>query len=139
MSLTPSELRLLNKLQTLKFISINKNDNTDYKTAKKLESQGLAVLEEIENEHDYIRLLPGIIFEEPVIKIYSLAELKAMPTIQERQWGDIKIKTHTLLVELSRATVGDGAPYNNQVICSRPPKPTAGLPDWITVLEYQAR
>lgn len=46
---------------------------------------------------------------------YSLAELKAMPTLHQGQYDDLKAEFDHVRVWLSRMTVADGQPYNNQV------------------------
>lgn len=48
-------------------------------------------------------------------KKYSLAELKAMPTLQQSHTDNLKKDTRNERVWLSRLTVADGMPYNNQV------------------------
>lgn len=49
------------------------------------------------------------------MKRFSLAELEALPTLHEGQYDDLKVEEGTIRVWLSRMTVGDGAPCNNQV------------------------
>ena len=62
---------------------------------------------------------------------YTKEELKAMPTIHSGQYDNLKIDTGTTRVWLSRMTVADGMPYNNQVTIEK-------LIDgrWVTVEEY---
>lgn len=48
-------------------------------------------------------------------KHYTLAELEAMPTLEHGHFDNLKIKTPTTLVWLSRMTKADGAPYDNGV------------------------
>lgn len=62
---------------------------------------------------------------------YTKEELKAMPTIHSGQYDNLKIETPTMRVWLSRMTVADGMPYNNQVTVEK-------LIDgcWVTVEEY---
>lgn len=65
---------------------------------------------------------------------YSLSEIEAMETIHQGQYDDLKIDTGTERVWLSRLTVEDGMPYNNQVTVER-------LVDgrWETAEEYEAQ
>lgn len=65
---------------------------------------------------------------------YSLAEIESMPTINQGWTDNLKIDTGTERVWLSRLTVEDGNPYNNQVTVERL---TDGC--WKTVEEYEAR
>lgn len=46
---------------------------------------------------------------------YTLAELQALDTLHGGQYDDLKVEEGTLRVWLSRMTVADGQPYNNQV------------------------
>ena len=62
---------------------------------------------------------------------YTKEELKAMPTIHSGQYDNLKIETPTKRVWLSRMTVADGMPYNNQVTVE---KLINGC--WVTVEEY---
>ncbi|MEK3698198.1 hypothetical protein NYE33_14650 [Paenibacillus sp. FSL R10-2199] len=67
-------------------------------------------------------------------KKYSLSELKAMPTLLQAHTDDLKIETGNQRVWLSRMTVEDGMPYNNQVtveVCANG--------KWNTVDTYQAQ
>lgn len=65
---------------------------------------------------------------------YTLAELEAMPTLEHGHFDNLKIKTPTTQVWLSRMTKADGAAYNNAVTVEHMRN---GL--WETVDEYQAR
>jgi hypothetical protein len=49
------------------------------------------------------------------MKRFSLAELEALPTLHSGQYDNLKVEKGTIRVWLSRMTVGDGAPCNNQV------------------------
>lgn len=65
---------------------------------------------------------------------YTLAELKALPTLTVGQANSLKIETPAERVWLSRCSVKDGEPYPNKVTVER-------LMDdrrWITVDTYQA-
>ena len=46
---------------------------------------------------------------------YRLEDLEAMPTLCVGQADDLKIDTGTRRVWLSRMTIEDGMPYDNQV------------------------
>ena len=48
-------------------------------------------------------------------RIYTLAELEALPTLSVAQCDDLKIETEDTRVWLSRLGVEDGEPYNNKV------------------------
>ena len=48
-------------------------------------------------------------------KVWSLTELRSRPTISAGQFDNLKIDLGELRVWLSRMTMADGAPYNNQV------------------------
>lgn len=48
-------------------------------------------------------------------KRYKLSELEKLPTLSKGQADDLKIDTGNTRVWLSRLTVEDGMPYNNQV------------------------
>jgi hypothetical protein len=65
---------------------------------------------------------------------YSLSEIERIPTIHQGQYDNLKVDTGRVRVWLSRLTVEDGQPYNNQVTVER-------LTDgrWETVEEYEAR
>lgn len=63
---------------------------------------------------------------------YTLEQIEEMPTIHQGQYANLKIDTSTERVWLSRLTVEDGQPYNNQVTVEH-------LADgsWVTVAEYE--
>lgn len=76
-------------------------------------------------------------------KRLTLAEAKAMPKlheghfeniIQEYEWQGKQVR-----VSLSRMTVADDMPYNNQIVvcCAAPPAP--GRADWLEIDEYEAK
>lgn len=48
-------------------------------------------------------------------KKHSLAELQALPTLKQSHTDNLKKDTGKERVWLSRMTVADGMPYNNQV------------------------
>ena len=50
---------------------------------------------------------------------YTAEQLRAMPTLKEGYADNLKIKTDDTEVWLSRATVADGAPYDNGVTVKR--------------------
>jgi hypothetical protein len=73
---------------------------------------------------------------------YTLEQIQGMPTIHQGQYANLKVETgkergHHLdgdeKVWLSRFTVEDGAPYDNQVTVERL---VNGC--WVTVDEYEA-
>lgn len=65
---------------------------------------------------------------------YSLSEIEALPTLHQGQYDNLKVQEADRKVWLSRLTVEDGMPYNNQVTVEE-------LRDgsWITVDEYEAK
>ncbi len=48
-------------------------------------------------------------------KRWSASELEARPTISSNQFDNLKVDLGELRVWLSRMTVADGMPYNNQI------------------------
>lgn len=66
---------------------------------------------------------------------YTLAELEALPTIEQGHMDDLKIKTKYIKVWLSRMTKEDGMPYDNQVTIER----LTSNYTWVTVSQFQAR
>jgi len=70
------------------------------------------------------------------MKRYTLAELEAMPTISQGHMEDLKIEVENIKVWLSRMTVEDGMPYNNQVTVENYDTINGR---WETVAEYQAK
>lgn len=64
---------------------------------------------------------------------YTLAELQAMPTINQGHFANLKVETATTRVWLSRCTKEDGERCNNKVTVD---KFTGGR--WHTVAEYEA-
>jgi hypothetical protein len=46
---------------------------------------------------------------------FTAARLRAMPTLEQGQFDNLKVSTGSTRVWLSRMTVEDGAPYGNQV------------------------
>jgi hypothetical protein len=97
--------------------------------AQELVDNGLGVIEEISPQ--VFKLKSPIKFQEQ-IKDWKFKELKEMPTIHQGHFENLKIESPTLKVWLMR---GEG---ERTVRVCRPAKPTPGVPDWITVLEYQA-
>jgi hypothetical protein len=82
---------------------------------------------------------------------YTLKQLEAMPTIEQGHTDDLKIRTFgdghahkkpSTKVWLSRLTVEDGQPYNNQVTIEHY-LPGDGKPNWgwrwVKVEQYQAK
>lgn len=63
---------------------------------------------------------------------YTAEELEQMPTLFSGFTDDLKVETDTTRVWLSRTTVEDGEPYNNQITVEE-------LRDgnWVTIEEYQ--
>jgi hypothetical protein len=66
---------------------------------------------------------------------YTLAELSALPTLSQGQADDLKIDTGTDRVWLSRMTVADGMPYDNQVTEEYFNQETGA---WETLAQYMA-
>lgn len=73
----------------------------------------------------------SVVIEE-AIKRYTLAQLKAMPTIEQGHTDNLKYDDGTYRVWLSRMTKADGMPYDNQVTVEQM---IGGV--WKTVAEYQ--
>ena len=48
-------------------------------------------------------------------KVWTLSELRARPTLSASQFDNLKVDLGEMRVWLSRMTVADGMPYNNQV------------------------
>jgi hypothetical protein len=67
------------------------------------------------------------------MKRYTLAELNDMPTLHSGHFDNLKDETVDTRVWLSRMTVSDGAPYDDQVTVE---KLAAGV--WTIVGQYQA-
>lgn len=65
---------------------------------------------------------------------YTLEEIEAMPTIRQSQTDDLKVETFNTRTWVSRLTVEDGFPYDNQVT-----EEALVGGNWITVDEYEAR
>ncbi len=84
-------------------------------------------------------------------KKYTLKQLEALPTLHQGHTDDLKIETHKgypfkeskgVRVWLSRLTVEDGQPYNNQVTVEEyREKKISGFDSWqwVTVQQYQAK
>jgi hypothetical protein len=47
--------------------------------------------------------------------MYSLQQLKALPTIGDSHFDNLKVETEVMRVWLSRCDVTDGEPYPNKV------------------------
>lgn len=74
----------------------------------------------------------------------TLKELEAMPTLSVGQADDLKIETADTRVWLSRMTVEDGQPYDNQVTVEKYRKLTKNKTmyqdwRWVTDYTYQAK
>lgn len=76
---------------------------------------------------------------------YTLAELSALPTLSQGHTDDLKIETKGVRVWLSRMTVEDGMPYDNQVTVEKlycaaasSRKPSTTGTRWVTAEEYEA-
>ena len=65
-------------------------------------------------------------------KRYTFKELDDMPTIHSGQYDNMKIDTGTTRVWLSRMSVEDGMPYNNQVVVE-----ILEAGRWVTAEEYE--
>lgn len=86
---------------------------------------------------------------------YTLAELNSMPTIHEGHFDNIKYDDGKARVMISRMSVADGAPYDNQVTLQHylyctgegggrydhVPKGMKGSGEWkwSTTTQYQAK
>jgi hypothetical protein len=70
-------------------------------------------------------------------EIYTLEELESMPTISKGHTDDLKYEDDDTRVWLSRMTVEDGMPYNNQVTVEKYEE-IDGSWIWHTVDEYEA-
>jgi hypothetical protein len=64
---------------------------------------------------------------------FSLIDLINMPTLEQGHFDNLKVKTDTKRVWLSRMTVADGAEYDNQVTVE---KLVDGI--WTIKEQYQA-
>lgn len=65
-------------------------------------------------------------------KVYTANELKTMPTILSGHFDNLKIDKGDLRVWLSRLTIADGMPYNDQVTIERKING-----NWVVVDQYQ--
>ena len=68
------------------------------------------------------------------MKNYTLKELEELETISQGQADDLKIEDGNIRVWLSRMTIEDGMPYNNQVSIE---KLQNGA--WKIIDEYEAK
>lgn len=68
------------------------------------------------------------------MKRFTLKELERMPTVHEGHFDNVKFDDGKIKVSLSRMTVADGMPYDNQVTVEKLIKGK-----WKTVDEYKAR
>lgn len=66
---------------------------------------------------------------------YSLSQLETLPTLHQGHSDDLKINTLTRRVWLSRLTVEDGMPYNNQVTV----EVLTNEGSWMALETYEAR
>lgn len=66
---------------------------------------------------------------------YTLAELKEMPTIHSGHFDNLKLDDGNTRITLSRMTIADGMPYNNQVTVLT----KDGKGDWKEVRKYEAK
>jgi len=66
---------------------------------------------------------------------YTLKELQAKPTLSSGHFDNVKYDDGHIRVLLSRMTVADGMPYNNQVTIEV--RNSTG--DWITDWQYEAK
>ena len=65
---------------------------------------------------------------------YTLKELEGLKTIMQGQADDLKIEDGNIRVWLSRMTIEDGMPYNNQVTVEKLDENGS----WNTIEEYEA-
>lgn len=66
----------------------------------------------------------------------KLSTLNKLPTISQGHTDDLKINTPSRRVWLSRLTVADGMPYDNQVTEEVFNKHTG---EWVIMKQYEAR
>lgn len=69
---------------------------------------------------------------------YTLKQLEEIPTITQGQTDDLKLEELETRVWLSRMTIEDGQPYNNQVTVEQV-KYINGVPTWKTIKQYEAK
>lgn len=73
---------------------------------------------------------------------YTLSQLEAMPTLEQGHTDDLKVDELETRVWLSRMTIEDGQPYDNQVTIEKL-EPRRGRPGngamWITIKQYEAK
>ena len=62
--------------------------------------------------------------------------LNKLPTLNQGHTDDLKLETATTRVWLSRLTIEDGKPYNNQVTVETYNSKTGA---WVTTEQYEAR
>jgi hypothetical protein len=65
---------------------------------------------------------------------YTLEYLENLPTLHSGHFDNVKIETANMRVLLSRMTVADGMPYDNQVTIERLKNGC-----WVTTKIYQAK
>lgn len=65
---------------------------------------------------------------------YTVRYLASLPTLHEGHFENLKIETPKERVWLSRMTIEDGMPYNNEVTIEYKVKG-----DWVTVKTYEAK
>lgn len=69
-----------------------------------------------------------------ITNYYTLKELEGLKTISQGQMDDLKIEDGNIRVWLSRMTIEDGMPYNNQVTVEELNENGS----WHTIEEYEA-
>ena len=65
---------------------------------------------------------------------YSLREMEKRKTLHSGHTDDLKFESKGIRVWLSRMTVADGMPYDNQVTVEKLKNGS-----WVTVEEYEAK
>ncbi len=70
-----------------------------------------------------------------VRKMYTLKQLEAMETVHKGHFDDLKFDNGVIQIWLSRMTIEDGMPYNNQVIESW----CLNTGEWLLVNKYEAK
>lgn len=70
---------------------------------------------------------------------FTLEEITNMPTIHSGQYDDLKLENGDIKVWLSRLSIEDGQPYNNQVTVEKLVKNKQGVSVWKTIEQYQAK
>jgi len=68
------------------------------------------------------------------MKRLTLQEAKNMPVLSQGHFDNLILEENNQRVWLSRMTIADGMPYNNQIVVEE-----LRRGDWITIDTYQAK